>query len=28
LACKDAFKLGYMEDEGDFECYKIIKVQV
>ena len=27
LACKDAFELGYMEDEGDFECYKIIEVQ-
>jgi len=26
-ACKDAFNLGYMEDEGDFDNYEIVEVE-
>ena len=25
--CERAFKAGYMEDEGDFDCYDIVEVE-
>jgi len=26
-ACERACQLGYMEDAGDFECYRIVEVE-